>query len=691
MRWLPERLPFSYRLLVAFTVPVLIWVLVSVISVFTLNRVDDNYARLMDAERNIILANEYRNIIDDIREAERTYIITSSEHYLVEHRDAMRRGRSLYAELGRHVSAQPEQFRQLEQASETLRSWFYEYSRPRVEARRAVPYQAVRDARLIQLHLLSMLAANAANADPRDGGLPGGNLEELRRALESMQTHAGTGKNSGIVQRALEHLDRYESAANSNSFEAATSELQAAADILIPLLAKIIDAEQNIYSMIIDSVGPALASEFEKSMTAFINVEQTAVEEHRVRAEFAASFIDWIIWSGLSTGVLLIVIVVLWFVRRLGRSVESIDQAAAELAKGNFHARARGDGSASKLAEHFNSMAALIEKRHEQTKQLTMLGEMLHNCKSIDEALKVFGEFAGTLFPGHPGMLYLVETNQMDVTAVASWNDGESYSGTHMTMQDCWGLRLARLHENGANGTIRCRHMIDPEADSLCVPLPAFGQIIGLIFIVLDIRNSSRTERDRQRQFVDTSAEQVALALANVKLREELESQAIRDPLTQLYNRRQLEETMDREMQRAVRHSTPLAILAFDIDHFKKFNDTHGHDGGDAVLRSMGETLRDFFRPEDSVFRSGGEEFITVLPGMELSDAVARAEYLRKEIAGMDVLQGNLRLPSVTVSVGVAIYPQHAEDTERLLKVADLALYEAKSRGRNRVVSASDI
>lgn len=459
----------------------------------------------------------------------------------------------------------------------------------------------------------------------------------------------------------------------------------------MPALTEIIEAERDLYSMVMNDRGPVLINEFNELLSTFIAEEELVVAQHHSRAMTATSAIHWIIWAGLAAGVILMFIVLIWFVRRLGDSIESIDHAAGELAKGNFAARARGEGSASTLAQHFNSMAELIEKRHEQTKLLARLGETLHNCRSIAEALKVFGEFSSTLFPDHPGVLYLVEPNQVDVTAVAHWNGGDSFSKPHLQMDDCWGLRLTRMHENGSAGTVQCAHLMNDTVDSLCVPLPAFGQIIGMIFIVLDAVDDVDTQRERQQQFVDTVAEQVALALANVKLREELRSQAIRDPLTRLYNRRHLDDVMDREVQRAERHDSPLAVLAFDIDEFKDFNDVHGHDGGDAVLRGIGDTLRDFFRPEDGIFRTGGEEFIAVLPGTTLADAESRAEDLRKAIEQMHVLLGNVRLPAVTISVGVAVFPDHAPDGDRLLKFADIALYEAKKRGRNCVVSAPEL
>lgn len=683
MRWLPDRLPFSYRLLLAFTVPLLIWVFVSAACIYALHVAENQFEQVADGKATIARAAEYRGMIEDIRGSERAYLLTSLEHYLREHREAIRRANSLHDELAWRVREDESQLERLQRAGEVLQKWFYEKSSQRMDARRVLPYQGLRSAQLLQQYLLSMLLGDPGTVDI---AVPAGMLEQTRSALRALQEHASEGHGAAIVERALEDLERYEAALENNDPDAAQGALREAATRLLPSLDNIIESEHGIYSMVVDPQGTAMATDFHEVMRTFIDVEQASVERQRNDAEFATRFIEWTIWAGLLIGIILMGIVILWFVRRLGNSIRSIDEAAEELSKGNFEARAIGHGSANKLADHFNIMAAYIQKRHEQTRLLATLGETLHNCKSIGEALHVFGEFAGTLFPEFGGVLYFVENNQVDVTAVATWHDGEKLSRDHLVMEDCWGLRLHRTHENGRDGTVQCNH-INAGVDALCVPLPAFGKIIGLIIVELDPDKSRESERERQRQFVSTVAEQVALAMANVKLREELRNQAIRDPLTQLYNRRQLDETLDREIHRADRHEETLAVLALDIDRFKQFNDTHGHDGGDAVLRGIGETMRDFFRPEDGLFRSGGEEFIALLPGTNKEDAVARANELRLAVTGMHVATGNAQLPSITVSVGVAVYPHDADNREQLLKAADVALYKAKKRGRNCVAA----
>ena len=183
-------------------------------------------------------------------------------------------------------------------------------------------------------------------------------------------------------------------------------------------------------------------------------------------------------------------------------------------------------------------------------------------------------------------------------------------------------------------------------------------------------------------------AEQVSLSIANIRLREELRNQSIRDPLTGLYNRRYLEETMEREIRRAVRSEQGLGVLMLDLDHFQKFNDTHGHDAGDTVLRETAWFLLKSVRAEDLVCRFGGEEFVVILPVADLKVTQARAERIRTKLHELTVMHQGQSEGMVTVSVGVAELPQHPTSHHELLGAADAALYRAKREGRDRVAVA---
>jgi diguanylate cyclase (GGDEF)-like protein len=232
------------------------------------------------------------------------------------------------------------------------------------------------------------------------------------------------------------------------------------------------------------------------------------------------------------------------------------------------------------------------------------------------------------------------------------------------------------------------------EASYLCVPMMAGNQTAGVLHLQVD-----RSEHERgmpgfesimngMGRLAVTAAGQIALAMVSLRLREELESQSVRDPLTGLYNRRVLEAALQREILRARRKCHPLSVVFLDLDHFKIFNDTFGHAAGDAVLVSMGKMFQGFFRGEDVVCRYGGEEFAIVMPEARPEDAAARAETLRAKAEQLAIHFEDRKLDRVTLSIGIAAYPQHGSTPEDLLRAADECLYRSKSAGRNRVTVA---
>jgi diguanylate cyclase (GGDEF)-like protein len=189
-------------------------------------------------------------------------------------------------------------------------------------------------------------------------------------------------------------------------------------------------------------------------------------------------------------------------------------------------------------------------------------------------------------------------------------------------------------------------------------------------------------------QVAVAAADQLALALANLKLRQNLRDLSVRDPLTGLFNRRYLSESLGREMARSKRRDLPLAVLAFDLDHFKNFNDTYGHPAGDAVLVAFARILQANSRSEDIACRQGGEEFVLIMPEMDAAVAMRRAVNLMSVMSTMDVMHEGQLLPKLTTSIGLAVFPENGPDPKALLAQADQALYEAKAQGRNRVVIA---
>jgi diguanylate cyclase (GGDEF)-like protein len=231
----------------------------------------------------------------------------------------------------------------------------------------------------------------------------------------------------------------------------------------------------------------------------------------------------------------------------------------------------------------------------------------------------------------------------------------------------------------------RCAH-VEGSCCFLCIPMIAQGDTLGVLTMARPIRFA-----DAECQTMQTISEQLSLALANLKLQESLRHQSLRDALTGQYNRRYMDEALPREVARAQRQNTPLAIAMLDIDHFKRFNDTFGHEGGDLLLAAFGQLLTEQARGDDIVCRYGGEEFALILPGADGASAVRRLDEIRLAVRGLRVRNRGETLGPVSMSAGVAVFPVDGATGASVMAAADAALYAAKRSGRDRVMSAAEV
>lgn len=317
-------------------------------------------------------------------------------------------------------------------------------------------------------------------------------------------------------------------------------------------------------------------------------------------------------------------------------------------------------------------------RRSQAVALLNGMTSMLQSARSIADILDILRQVSPRLFAGTRGGLYILDAAHRSVEAVVAW---ESLSEPTFHVDDCWALRLSQTHvvRLPAGGAV-CAHVQGtPEGKILCFPLLAHGEAHGLLHL-------SGAEIDER--FALNVAAQIALAMANVKLRESLQFQAVRDALTGLFNRRYLEEALGRELRRSVREKTPVSLLMADIDFFKRINDTMGHAAGDDVLRQLGRFLESQLRTYDIACRFGGEEFTVILPGTSLDNAVRQAERIRAGVKEVPFASEGKPIGTLTISLGVSAYPTDGETSEDLLAAADAALYRAKAEGRNCVVSS---
>ncbi|MBB2974232.1 diguanylate cyclase (GGDEF)-like protein [Mesorhizobium sp. RMAD-H1] len=419
--------------------------------------------------------------------------------------------------------------------------------------------------------------------------------------------------------------------------------------------------------------------------------------------EAARSRSDW--WSlvakimlGLTGGLFL---AVLYFIlrRRVAMPLMRMSGIVGRLAKQDYTVEVPIDRRRDEIGEMNQAIEIFrangiererldAERRVDQhTKDLIL--QMMHRiqaCQSQEELTGVVVRFAPEIFPDIAGSLYVLNESKTSLTRAGLWLEPQ-HSAAAFPADFCWGLRRGHPHMSRKNDhDVPCHHLAGTGVTALCVPLTAQGEMIGLLY--LEERGGEALDLHRSRLYLELIAENLGLAIANLQMREKLTALAIRDPLTGLFNRRYLDETLQ---QRAQGHADePLVCLMLDIDHFKRFNDEFGHDAGDMVMQYVGQILRQSVEPVGKPYRFGGEEFTVLLPGLSEPEGVELAEMLRHKISSAALSHAGRLLGTVSVSLGVAASPDGGS-VDTLVTRADAALLKAKSEGRDRTISASKI
>ena len=313
---------------------------------------------------------------------------------------------------------------------------------------------------------------------------------------------------------------------------------------------------------------------------------------------------------------------------------------------------------------------------------LSRMTQRMQGCDTVADLEEVVRCFVPELVPQCTGSLYLLDRARNAMVASCSWLDPlppiGAFAPTH-----CWALRRGGEHRVGANLVdVPCAHLqhdAGARQDAICMPLAAQTGILGLLTFAL---RPGFVMEDVPGADLKMLAENIGLALDNLRLRDALREMALADPLTTLANRRRLDLVLG---ELATAPKQPISCIMLDIDRFKQINDVHGHEAGDAVLRAAGAAIKDAVRPEDLAVRYGGEEFLILLPGLDAAGAHERAEQIRVTIANLRPTFEGRDLGPVTISAGVA-GASAGGDVGRLVAMADAALLRAKGGGRNRVV-----
>lgn len=329
-----------------------------------------------------------------------------------------------------------------------------------------------------------------------------------------------------------------------------------------------------------------------------------------------------------------------------------------------------------------------LKRRNGEIALLAEMARLVQTELSQKETLQLASTYCQRLIPASEGEFFLYRNSADVLQHAASWGQAaENGADVILNPKDCWAIRKGRWHLTEHRHDLCCPHYpsasVADQVTDCCLPLMAYGEILGLLHIrQFGLRDLS----EEGLQLAEAVAEQTALALANGRMRQVLETQSIKDPLTGLYNRRFMDETLKRELARAERNGACLSVVMLDLDNFKHLNDSYGHAAGDAVLRAVSALIVQSLRSSDIACRFGGEELILILPECSSEGAVSRAETIRASLEEMSLTEHGQTF-TVTASFGVSSIETSGGDQGSLLKAADSALYAAKRSGKNRVES----
>jgi diguanylate cyclase (GGDEF)-like protein len=341
-----------------------------------------------------------------------------------------------------------------------------------------------------------------------------------------------------------------------------------------------------------------------------------------------------------------------------------------------------------RLSRANGSLATTVEALGARVSEAMLLKnarDELQLCVTAQEAYACSARHLNQLVPGSSGVISIINNSRSMLITSATWGDAEGMLDG-FEAEACCGLRTGRPRwRKVGESEIHCSHFAGaPPENYICIPLAALGETLGFAYVNLPTESVQTVAAGRQA-LINEMVELAAMAIAGLNLRAKLENQSIRDGLTNLFNRHFLEIALERELQRSARSGAQLALLMIDVDHFKAFNDLSGHEAGDLVLRELAGCLQSTVRVEDIVCRYGGEEFVILLPEITQERAMEAAERLRQRVATMRLEYRGELLRQISISVGLATYPDLASDAVDLLRMADRALYQAKRAGRNQV------
>lgn len=357
----------------------------------------------------------------------------------------------------------------------------------------------------------------------------------------------------------------------------------------------------------------------------------------------------------------------------------------------NIEARIKSEQSLMETNEKLEKTYQELKNHDAEVSLLNEMENALQACNSINETFRIIKINCQKLLPTTAGIVYLINPSRNYLEIATDWNS-PTITEKIFSPQQCWGLRKGKNYFYlNSEINIPCEHIGSHVSQPyICAPLLAQNEVIGLLYIsFINTENLSEDEIknifSKHEALLKNLTVQLALAIANIQLRETLKTRSVRDPLTGLYNRAYLNEFLERDLERAHRNNMKIAVVMMDIDHFKRINDQYGHEAGDLVLKEIGKLLQANIRGSDISCRYGGEEFLIILYDSDIDGVISRIEQIRILISQMKSNQNGLPLEKITASFGLAISPEHGDHSEVLIAAADQALYQSKKNGRNQL------
>lgn len=693
---LPRSLPS--RLTLAVGAPLLLAALAGLAIYGALHSALAAQAEIERIERVVERLGSHLQLVIDAQTGQRGFALAGEESFLAPFEQAVGAWPRSVRALGELLAGRPEQLERLARLDALFERWCREAADVVLDGRRAVPPAHVTAAQEARERLPAFAAAHSGF---RLRGTPSrAEVSATFAAYRSSVERAHASARDPRLLEAWAEVSRLAERYQAASVEGLAAAADAVTDALAPATARAsklsLARHREAILPITSGAGNRLVEEIRAIQAVMVGAERARLDEAIARVERRRRSATAIAAGSLVAAIGLAFAGALAFARSLVRPIRVVVRAAEALERGDLSARAVAQTSdeLGRLANAFNRMAERLDRRDRQISRQHELSQLLQTAADAAEAFAILERFSPALLPGASGTLHTISPSRVELDLRVCF--GERPVGVDLltTPADCWALRQGRTYLVPDVGRkLVCGHLggrdglKEPYA---CLPLVTQGETIGLLHVAFGAAALEEQPLEERLEELEGIAGALALALGNLALREQLRSQSVRDGLTGLYNRRFLEETLPRELERCQRRRQPLTVVMADLDHFKRLNDTWGHEAGDLAIQRFAEAARRHFRQEDLLCRYGGEEFCFVLPECSIEDARRRAGELLEAQRSAILRFGRDSIGPVTASLGLAAFPEHGADATALVRLADAALYRAKRAGRDRMVAHDD-